>query len=90
MDSSLPDLRGHLAALIGGVMPLDRFLESYFANADTIEFEGSDEDAELPNLVFLVYAEYTSDSIDAAQLLDGLRTDPLVRDALGRDRIAVA
>jgi len=47
LDGSLPDLRGQLAALVGEVIPLDRFLDWYFANADTIEFEGSDEDVDL-------------------------------------------
>ena len=90
MDGSLPDLRGHLAALIDGVMPLDRFLDWYFANSDTIEFEGSDEDVDLLNLVFLVYAEYTSDYIDASQFVEALRTDPLVQQELAAHRIAVA
>ena len=71
-------------------MPLDRFLESYFANSDTIEFEGSDEDVELLNLVFLVYAEYTSDYIDASQFVEALRSDPLVQKELAARRIAVA
>jgi hypothetical protein len=90
LDGSLPDLRGQLATLIDGVIPLDRFLDWYFANTDTIEFEGSDEDVELLNLVFLVYAEYTSGYIDASQLVDALRTDPLVQHELASYRAAVA
>jgi hypothetical protein len=90
LDGSLPDLRGQLAALIVGVIPLDRFLDWYFANTDTIEFEGSDEDVALLNRVFHVYAEYTSGYIDAAQFVDALRTDPLVEKELAARRTAVA
>lgn len=90
MDGSLPDLRGQLAALIGGIIPLDRFLDWYFANTNTIEFEGSDEDVDLLNLVFLVYAEYTSGYIDASQFVDALRSDPLVQKELAARRTAVA
>jgi hypothetical protein len=82
VDDLLPDLRGHLAALVGGVIPLDRFLEWYFANSDAIEFGGSDEDVDLLNLVFLVHAEYTSGYIDASQFVDALRTDPEVQAEL--------
>ena len=38
----------------------------------------------------LMYGEYAIGSIDAAQLLDALRTDPLVRETNSRDRIAIA
>ena len=86
----MPDLRGQLAALIGGGISLDHFLDWYFANADTIEFEGSDEDVELLNLVFLLYAEYTSDYIDAAQFVDALATHSVVQKELAACRSAVA
>lgn len=85
MDGSLPDLRGQLAALVGGVISLDRFLEWYFANSDTIEFEGSNEDVDLLNGVFNRYAEYTSGYIDASQFIDALRRDMLEQDELGRE-----
>ena len=90
LDGSLPDLRRHIAALLDGLMPLDRFLDWYFANSDAIEFEGSDEDVALLNRVFHVYSEYTSDYIDAAQFVDALRTDPLVEEELAAHRTAVA
>lgn len=90
LDGSLPDLRGQLAALIGGVIPLERFLDWYFANSDSIEFAGSDDDVDLLNLVFLLYAEYTSDYIDASELIDALRTDPLVQKELAAYRAAAA
>jgi hypothetical protein len=90
LDGSLPDLRGQLAALISGVIPLERFLDWYFANSDTIEFEGSDEDVALSNLVFHLYAEYTSDYIDASQFLDALQVDPLVKKELATHRAAEA
>jgi hypothetical protein len=90
LDGSLPDLRGLLAGLVGGVIPLDRFLDWYWGNGDTIEFEGSDEDVDLLNLLFLLYAEYTSDYIDASQFVDALRTDPLVQKELLARRSAVA
>jgi hypothetical protein len=76
--------------LIVGGIPLNRFLEWYFANSDTIEFEGSDDDVALLNRVFHIYAEYTSDYIDAAQVVDALRADPLVEKEIAAHRIAVA
>jgi hypothetical protein len=82
MAGSIPDLRGQIAALVSGTIPLDRFMDWYFANSNTIEFEGSDEDVDLMNGVFLCYAEYTSDDIDAAQLLDALSTDSLAEKGL--------
>ena len=90
LDGSVPDLRGQLAALIVGVIPLDRFLDWYFANTDTIEFEGSDEDVALLNRVFHICAEYTSDYIDAAKFVDALRTDPLVEKELAARRSDIA
>ena len=90
MDGSLPDLRGQLAALIVGVIPLDRFLDWYFANSETIEFEGSDEEVALLNRVFHVYAEFTSGYIDASRFVDALRADPLVEKELAARRTAVA
>ena len=75
MAGSIPDLRGQIAALVSGTIPLDRFMDWYFANWNTIEFEGSDEDVDLMNGVFLRYAEYTSDYIDASQFVDALRDD---------------
>ena len=90
MDGSLPDLRGHLAALLGGVIPFDRFLAWYRANADSIEFEGSDDDVELLNLVAGLLDEYTGDYIDASEFVDALRTDPLVEKELAAHRTAVA
>jgi hypothetical protein len=90
LDGSLPDLRGQLAGLIGGVIPLDHFLEWYWANADAIEFDGSDEDVELLSLVAGLLDEYTGDYIDASELLDALRTDPLVQRELAGQQAAIA
>ena len=90
MDGSLPDLRGQPAALLAGVIPFDRFLDWYWANADAIEFEGSDDDVELLNLVAGLMDEYTGDHIDAAVFMDALRTDPLVRQELAARRAVVA
>jgi hypothetical protein len=75
MAGSIPDLRGQIAAVVSGTIPLDRFLDWYFANLNTIEVEGSDEDVDLMNGVFNRYAEYTSDYIDETQLIDALRVD---------------
>jgi hypothetical protein len=47
MAGSIPDLRGQIAALVSGTIPLDRFMDWYFANWSTIEFEGSDKGVEL-------------------------------------------
>lgn len=55
-----------------------------------MELRGSDADVELLNLVFLLYAEYTSDDIDAAAFVDALRTDPFVEKELPALRPAVA
>jgi hypothetical protein len=77
LDGSLPNLHGQLAALIDGVISLDRFLDWYFANSDAIEFEGSDDDVNLLNGVFNRYAEYTSDYINVSQFIDALREDLL-------------
>lgn len=90
MDGPLPDLRGQIAALVNGTIPLNRFMDWYFANSNTIEFEGRDEDVALLNRVFHVYAEYTSGYIDAAQFVDALRTDPLVEEERAARRTAVA
>jgi hypothetical protein len=90
LDGSLPDLRGQLAALAAGSLSLGQFLDWYFANANTIEFEGSDEDVEILNLVFLLYAEYTSEYIDASDFVAGLLSDPLVQKILAEHKVAVA
>jgi hypothetical protein len=82
MAGSIPDLRGQIAALVSGTISLDRFMGWYFANWNTIEFEGSDEDVALLNRVFHLYAEYTSDYIGTSQFVDALRTDPLVEKGL--------
>lgn len=90
VNDAPPNPRGHLAALVNGVMPLDRFLDWFFANMNAIEFEGSDEDVDLLNLVFHRYAEYTSDYIDASGFVDALRTDPLVQQELAVYRAVAA
>ena len=80
MDGSLPDLRGHLAGLLAGVIDLNEFQAWYWANADVIEFGGSDEDVDLLNFVASLFDEYTSDYIDDTELLDALRTAPEVQN----------
>jgi hypothetical protein len=90
MDGSLPNLRRQLAGLFTGAIALDQFQAWYWANAATIEQRGSDEDVALLNLVMNRLAEYTSDYIDASELLDALRTDPLVQKELLTRRTAAA
>ncbi len=90
MDGSVPDLRRQLAGLLAGVIDLGEFQRWYWANYTAIEQQGSDEDVDVLLDVFLLLAEYTSDSIDASQLLDALRTDPLVQQELAARRVAVA
>lgn len=90
MDGPLPDLRGQLAGLLEGIIPLDRFLAWYWANADAIECDGSDEDVEILNAVAGLLDEYTSDYIDASELLDGLMTDSLILQEVRGHRAAVA
>ena len=87
---TLPDLSGQLAGHVGGVIALDQFQEWFWANAAAIEQHGSDEDDSLLNLVANRLAEYTSDYIDASELLDALRTDPLVHGEISAPRMAVA
>ena len=84
MAGSIPALRGQTAALVSGTIPLDRFLDWYFANWNAIGFEGSDEDVDLMNGVFNRYAEYTSDYIEASQFVDALREDLREYDELMR------
>ena len=90
MDGSLPDLRGQLAGLLGGLIPFDQFLDWYWTNADAIEFDGSDDDVELLNLVAGLLDEYTGGYIDVPELMDALQTDPLVQKELAARRTAVA
>jgi hypothetical protein len=90
LDTSLPNLRRQLAALIRGDMALDQFQAWYWANFNAIEEYGSDEDVDLLNLVMNRFAEYTSGYIDTSELLDALRTDPLVQHELHPRRTAVA
>ena len=90
MDASVPDIRRHLAGLFAGVIDLGEFQQWYWTNYTVIEQLGSDEDVDLLLLVLNRLSEYTSDYIDAAELLDALRTDPLVQQELSTHRIAVA
>jgi len=90
MDGSLPDLRRHLAALLAGIIDLDEFQRWFWTNYSAIEQQGSDEDVDLLLLVLTRLSEYTSDYIDAPELLDALRTDPLVRKELSAHHTAVA
>jgi hypothetical protein len=90
MDGSLPDLRRHLAGLLAGLIDLAEFQRWFWTNYTAIEQQGSDQDVDLLLLVLNRLAEYTSDYIDASELLDALRTDPLVQDALAASRSAVA
>jgi hypothetical protein len=90
LDGSVPDLRRQLAGLLAGVIVLGEFQRWYWTNYTAIEQRGSDEDVDLLLLVFNRLAEYTSDYIDASELLDALRTDPLVQHELQPRRTAVA
>jgi hypothetical protein len=82
MDDSVPDLRGVLAALFTGTVNLVQFQRWVGVNSLAIELYGSDEQLELLNLVAGLLDEYTSDSIDATELLDDLRTESLVQTKL--------
>lgn len=86
----VPDLRGQLASLHEGIIPLDRFLAWYWANADAIEFDGSDANVDLLNAVSGLLDEYISDYIDASELLAGVMTDSLVLQEVRGRRAAVA
>jgi hypothetical protein len=90
LDGSVPDLRGQLAGLFSGTINLVQFQRWVGLNSLPIELHGSDEDVALLNVVEGRLAENTSDYIDAAELLDALQTDPLVRQELQTHRTAVA
>ncbi len=90
MDGSIPDLRGQLAGLFSGTVDLVQFQRWIGLNNLAIELLGSDEDLELLNVIDIRLAEYTSDYLDAAELLDALQTDPLVQKELAARRTAVA
>jgi hypothetical protein len=79
MDGSVPNLRRHLAGLFAGVIDVSEFQRWFWENYDAIEQQGSDEDVDLLLLVVNRLAEYTSDYLDAAELLEALRADPLVQ-----------
>ena len=90
MDGSVPDLRGQLAGLFSGTVDLVQFQRWIGLNSLAIELHGSDEDVDLLGLLEIRLGEYTSDYIDAAKLIDTLRTDPLVQSELLARRTAVA
>jgi hypothetical protein len=75
---------------MSGIIPLDQFLDWFLAHLNAIENQGSDDDVSLLNRVFHLYAEYTSDYIDAAEFIEALRTDALVQRELQVRRAAVA
>jgi hypothetical protein len=90
LDGSLPNLRGHLADFLEGVIALDDFYRWSWDNSAAIEEYGSDEDVALLNLVLHRFAECTSGHIDASELREALRSDPLVQPELAANRGAVA
>lgn len=79
MDGSVPDLRGQLAGFLSGTVNLIQFQRWIGLNSLAIELHGSDDDLELLNLIDVRLAEYTSDYIDAAELMNALQTDPSYR-----------
>lgn len=90
MDGSPPNLRRQLAGFLEGVITLDDLYRWSWDNSGAIEEYGSDEDVELLNLVLHRFVEHTGGHIDASQLLDALRTDPLVQQELQTHGAAVA
>jgi hypothetical protein len=90
MDGSVPNLRRHLAGLFAGVIDLSEFQRWFWENYDAIEQQGSNEDVDLLLLVLNRLAEHTGDYIDAAELLEALRADPLVQKEFRTRQIAVA
>jgi len=90
MDRSVPNLRRHLAGLFAGVIELGEFQRWYWENYNAIEQHGSDEDVDLLLLVLNRLAEYTSNYIDAEELLEALRAGPLVQKEFLPRHTAVA
>ena len=83
-------LRRHLAGLLSGVIGLGAFQCWFWTNSIALGQQGRDEDIALLRLVGNRCSEYTSDSIDAAELLDAVQTDSLVAKELLARRSAVA
>lgn len=90
MDGSVPNLRRHLAGLFAGVIDLGEFQRWFWENYNAIEQQGGDEDADLLLHVLNRLAEYTSDYIDATELLEALSADPLVQKKFLTRHSAVA
>jgi hypothetical protein len=90
LDGSVPDLRGQLAGFLSGTVSLVQFQRWIGLTSLAIELHGSDADLALLNVIDIRLAEYTSDYIDAAELIEALRTDPLVQKELATHRAAVA
>jgi hypothetical protein len=90
MDGSVPNLRRHLAGLLAGFIGPADFQRWFWDNYTAIEQQGSDDDVDLLLLVLNRLSEYTSDYIDADELVSALRTDPLVQQALQIPHTAVA
>jgi len=78
VEDGVPDLPGQLVAPLRGTITRVQFQCWVGLNNLAIELHGSDEDLELLNVAEVRLAEYTSASIDAAELLDALQTDPHV------------
>jgi hypothetical protein len=77
-----PGLRRHLAGRLSGVIDLSAFQRWFWTNSTALEQRGSDENVDLLRLVLNRLSEHTSDSSDAPELVDALRTDPLVEKEL--------
>ena len=90
MSGAVPDIREQLAGLLASVIDLGEFQRWFWASYTAIEQQGSDEDVDLLLLVLNRFAEYTGGHIDASELRDAFRTDPLVQNELAAPRTAVA
>ena len=90
MDGSVPDLRRQLAGPQDGTINLGQFQRWLGLNELAIELHGSDEDVDLMDEVAGLLDEYTGHHIDAAEVMEALRTDPLDQAELAGHRSVVA
>jgi hypothetical protein len=90
LDGSVPDLRRQLAGLLDGTVSLVQFQRWLGLNDVAIELYGSDEDVDLMHEVAGLLDEYTGDYIDATEVMEALRADPLVQAELAGHRAVVA
>jgi hypothetical protein len=70
-----PDLLGHLGSLLNGSMSPAQYWQWYVEAAPDLEASVGDDELDLAWTVEHRFAEYTGGHIDAAALLEAIRSD---------------